>query len=152
MTILQHSVFYSLLGDGALQACGVRLLRTRRPGRLVVKSGRAWITRQGDLDDHVLSAGDAMDLRAHEQIVVEPWEGGTAVRLSWCGAQRRAAFLRGAEALRAGALRWLARCPPQPATGCWPSRATPRPGPAAPTAPCPASNRGLRPARSSSPR
>jgi hypothetical protein len=109
MTILQHSVFYSLLGDGALQACGVRLLRTRRPGRLMVKSGRAWITRQGDLDDHVLSAGDAMDLRAHEQIVVEPWEGGTQVRLSWCGAQRRAAFLRGAEALRAGALRWLAR-------------------------------------------
>ena len=34
MTILQHSVFYPLRGDGALQACGVRLLRTRRHGRL----------------------------------------------------------------------------------------------------------------------
>jgi Protein of unknown function (DUF2917) len=109
MTILQHSVFYPLRGDGALQACGVRLLRTRRPGRLVVKSGRAWITRRGDLDDHVLSAGDAMELHADEQIVVEPWEGGTPVRLSWCGAQRRAAFLRGAEALRGDALRLVAR-------------------------------------------
>jgi hypothetical protein len=109
MTILQHSVFYPLHGDGALQACGVRLLRTRRPGRLVVKSGRAWITRQGDLDDHVLSAGEAMELHADEQLVVEPWEGGTQVRLSWCGTQRRAALLRGAEALRGGALRWVAR-------------------------------------------
>jgi hypothetical protein len=108
MTILQHSVFYPLLGDGAMQACGVRLLRTRRPGRLVVKSGRAWITRRGDLDDHVLSAGEAVDLRADEQVVVEPWEGGTQVRLAWCGAQPRAALLRGVDGLRARALRGLA--------------------------------------------
>jgi Protein of unknown function (DUF2917) len=108
MTILQHSVFYPLLGDGALQACGVRLLRTRRPGRLVVKAGRAWITRQGDLDDHVLAAGEAVDLRADEQVVVEPWEGGTQVRLAWCGVQRRAAFLRGLDGLRARALRAVA--------------------------------------------
>lgn len=109
MTILQHSVFYSLRGDGALQACGARLLRTDRPGRLMVKSGRAWITRRGDLDDHVLSAGQAVELRADEQVVVEPWEGGTQVRLAWCGAQRRAALLRRGEGLRDGALRWVAR-------------------------------------------
>ena len=108
MTILQHSVFYPLLGDGALQACGVRLLRTRRPGRLVVKSGRAWITRQGDLDDHVLSPGEAVELRADEQVVVEPWDGGTSVRLAWCGAQRRAALLRGLDGLRARVLRGVA--------------------------------------------
>ena len=88
MTILQYSVFYSLHGDGALQACGVRLLRTRRPGRLVVKSGRAWITRQGDLDDHVLSAGEAMDLHADEQLVVEPWVQRTSLaRISSCGVE-----------------------------------------------------------------
>jgi hypothetical protein len=109
MMILQHSVFYPLHGNGALQACGARLLRTDRPGRLVVKSGRAWITRRGDLDDHVLSAGQAVELRADEQVVVEPWEGGTQVRLAWCGAQRRAALLRGGAALRDGALRWVAR-------------------------------------------
>lgn len=108
MTILQHSVFYPLLGDGALSACGVRLLRTRRPGRLVVQSGRAWITRRGDLDDHVLSAGQAVDLRADEQVVVEPWDGGTPVRLAWCGAQRRAALLRGVDGLRARVLRAVA--------------------------------------------
>ncbi len=109
MTILQHSVFYSLRGDGALQANGVRLLRTRRPGRLLVKSGRAWITRQGDPDDHVLSAGQAVELRADEQVVVAPWEDGSSVRLTWCGAQRRAALLRAAVALRGAALRGVAR-------------------------------------------
>ncbi len=109
MTILQHSVFYPLRGDGALQACGVRLLRTRRPGRLLVKSGRAWITRQGDLDDHVLSAGEAVELRADEQVVVEPWDRGSPVRLAWCGAQRRAALLRAGATLRGGVLRWVAR-------------------------------------------
>jgi hypothetical protein len=108
MTILQHSVFYPLLRDGALQACGVRLLRTRRPGRLMVKSGRAWITRRGDIDDHVLSAGQAVELRADEQVVVEPWEGGTPVKLAWCSAQRRAALLRGADALRGAVLRRVA--------------------------------------------
>lgn len=109
MTILQHSVFYSLRGDGALQACGVRLLRTRRPGRLLVKSGRAWITRQGDPDDHVLSAGEGVELRADEQVVVEPWDGGSQVRLAWCSAQRRAVLLRAGVALRSGALRLVAR-------------------------------------------
>jgi hypothetical protein len=109
MTILQHSVFYPLRGDGALQASGVRLLRTRRPGRLLVRSGRAWITRQGDPDDHVLSAGEAVELRADEQVVVEPWDGGSPVRLAWCSAQRRAALLRAGAALRGAALRWVAR-------------------------------------------
>lgn len=105
MTILQHSVFYPLRGDGFLQACGVRLLRTRQPGRLTVKAGRAWITRQGDLDDHVLSAGQAVDLRADERVVVEPWQDGTSVRLVWRGAQRRAALLR----WRGAVLRGVAR-------------------------------------------
>ncbi len=109
MTILQHSVFYPLHGDGALGACGVRLLRTRRPGRLTVKSGRAWITRSGDLDDHVLSAGQAVELRADEQVVVEPWDGGTPVKLAWCSAQRRAAILRAADTLRGALLRGVAR-------------------------------------------
>lgn len=109
MTILQHSAFHPLLADGALQACGVQLLRTRRAGRLVVRSGRAWITRQGDPDDHVLSAGDAMDLAADERVVLEPWQGGTPVRLSWCSAQRPASVLRAADALRGTTLRWAAR-------------------------------------------
>jgi len=109
MTILQHTVFHPLIGDGAMQACGVRLLRTRRAGRLMVKSGRAWITRRGDFDDHVLSAGQAVDLRADEQVVVEPWEVGTPVRLAWSSAQRRVAVLRAADALRGVVLRRIAR-------------------------------------------
>lgn len=108
MTILQHSVFYPLLSDGVLLACGARLLRTRRPGRLMVSAGRAWITRQGDPDDHVLSAGEVVRLKADEQVVVEPWVGGTQVRLAWCGDQPRALSLRWAEGLRAAALRALA--------------------------------------------
>lgn len=108
MTILQHSVFYPLLGEGALETCSARLLRTRRAGRLTVESGRAWITRRGDLDDHVLAAGEAVELGADEQVVVEPWVGGTPVQLAWHSAQRRAVLLRGADALRERVLRGVA--------------------------------------------
>jgi hypothetical protein len=98
----------SLLGDGALSACGVKSLRTRRPGRLTVAAGQAWVTRLGDLDDHVLGAGQAVVLRANEQVVVEPWVGGSPVHLAWRSDQPRALAWRGFEALAAAGLRAFA--------------------------------------------
>jgi len=100
MMILQHT--------GALSACGAKLLRTCRPGRLTVAAGRAWVTRLGDLDDHVLVAGQALRLRANEQVVVEPWIDGSQVRLAWHGDQPRRWVWRGFEALATAALRALA--------------------------------------------
>ncbi|WP_431259680.1 DUF2917 domain-containing protein [Roseateles chitinivorans] len=39
-------------------------LRLRRPVRLRVHGGRAWITRAGCLDDHWLAPGQTLDLPA----------------------------------------------------------------------------------------
>jgi Protein of unknown function (DUF2917) len=101
MTYAEHTFLLPLCGDGALSARGARSLQTRRSGRLTVASGRVWLTRRGDLDDHVLSAGEALRLRADEQAVVEPWVDGTSVRLAWRGDQPRARVLRWADAVRA---------------------------------------------------
>jgi hypothetical protein len=104
MTILQHSPALLLSADGVLSACRARLVRTRRAGRLTVAAGRAWVTRQGDLDDHVLAAGQQLALGADERVVIEPWDGRSAVRLAWSGDQR-AGVLRALERLAAGARR-----------------------------------------------
>lgn len=67
----------------------VRLAGT---GELRVEQGRVWLTREGDLDDHVLAAGDCMRLRAGDIAVVEPWLRGEPTRVAWRpAAQRRRA-------------------------------------------------------------
>ncbi len=38
---------------------------------LRVLQGRVWLTRFGDPDDHFLNAGDSLDLRPHDQVVIE---------------------------------------------------------------------------------
>jgi hypothetical protein len=105
MMILQHSGSTQWFVDGGLSACGARLFRTRRPGRLTVSAGRAWVTRVGDLDDHVLDAGQTLALRADERVVVEPWVNGSPVRLAWRSDQRRALPARVVDALAAAARR-----------------------------------------------
>jgi hypothetical protein len=49
------------------------LAATRAPRRLVVTSGRLWLTVTGGCDDHWLAAGEGLTLAAGEQIVVEAW-------------------------------------------------------------------------------
>src|SRR5262245_58223634 len=56
MMILQHDATLSWFVDGPLASCRARLWRARRAGHLTVSSGRVWVTRAGDLDDHVLEA------------------------------------------------------------------------------------------------
>ena len=101
MTISQHTHSLPLSG-GAVHAREARLLRTRRAGCLTVAAGQVWLTRQGDLDDHVLSPGQTVCLRADERVVVEPWASGTLVQLAWCSNQPRARALRWVDAARAG--------------------------------------------------
>jgi hypothetical protein len=102
MTISQHTLSLPLSG-GAVQARGPQLLRTRRAGCLTVAAGQVWLTRQGDLDDHVLSPGQTVCLRADERVVVEPWASGTLVQLAWRSDQPRARALRWVDAVRTGA-------------------------------------------------
>jgi len=89
MMILQHNATLSWLVDGPLSACRARALRARQAGRLTVAAGRVWITRAGDLDDHVLDAGETLAIDAHEDVVVEPWRAGAAARLAWRSDQPR---------------------------------------------------------------
>lgn len=54
-----------------------------RAGCLTVQGGRAWITRDGDIDDHVLSAGEHLYLTAGDVVTVGAWRTGEAVSLAW---------------------------------------------------------------------
>jgi len=74
----------------------------RRPGEFVVTHGRLWLTREGDLDDHVLEPG--------HRVVVEPWQRGERTVIAWraspqsvFGALPRAAAAFGLRGLAAAA-------------------------------------------------
>jgi len=101
MMILQHNASMSWFVDGPLSARGPRALRSRRAGRLTVSAGRVWVTRAGDLDDHVLGAGQALVIGAHEQVVVESWRDGSSACLAWRSDQPRALLARARDALAA---------------------------------------------------
>ena len=49
------------------------LAATRAPCRLVVTSGRLWLTVTGGGDDHWLVAGEGFTLAAGQRVVVEAW-------------------------------------------------------------------------------
>lgn len=55
----------------------------RRGGVLSIVEGRAWLTRNGELGDHLLTAGQQVRLGALERAVVEPWDRGVGVALRW---------------------------------------------------------------------
>lgn len=114
MTNADFKPFFTLSGQDRFSTRGVQRLRTRHGGRLSVVRGRIWLTRQHDLDDHVLAEGQSLQLGAHDQVVVQPWVDGHAARLAWQGDQPRRlraaeAPLRVAGAARAAALRGLER-------------------------------------------
>ena len=48
-------------------------------GRLSVVDGQVWLTRPGDPDDHVLAAGDSIEVDDAAHTLVESWGGGAAV-------------------------------------------------------------------------
>lgn len=123
MTSLHQSEAIDVLGRRSrpVTVLAPRRLRSRQAGWLVVQQGRAWITRDGDPDDHVLAAGQGVWLPAGAAAVIEPWHAGHPVRLDWqwAGAPGQRGARRGlgvadrawlvlAEVLRATAGRLLA--------------------------------------------
>lgn len=50
-------------------------------GWLVVAGEPAWLTREGDEDDHVLSRGGVLPVRAGERIHLGPWAEGSRPRV-----------------------------------------------------------------------
>jgi len=56
---------------------------TGAEGDLAVRSGRLWLTRDHDLNDHVLRVGERFMLRASDVVVIEPWQRDELTRVSW---------------------------------------------------------------------
>ncbi len=49
------------------------LAAARTPRRLVVTTGRLWLTISGGTHDHWLRAGEGLTLAAGQEVVVEAW-------------------------------------------------------------------------------
>lgn len=80
---------FASLGLAALeQPSSLALPQPRRwvatdAGWLAVQAGRAWLTRDGDLDDHVLATGERLWLRRGDRVTAEGWQPGEPVWLVW---------------------------------------------------------------------
>ncbi len=73
MSILNNSMPFCALRPGHVVALA------GGSGRLSVVDGRVWLTRPGDPDDHLLAAGDSIEVDDASRTLVEPWGGGAAV-------------------------------------------------------------------------
>lgn len=72
-------------------------------GWVTVQAGRAWLTRDGDFDDHVLTTGERLWLRRGDVLTAEAWQPGEPAWLVW-RPEPGQAFLASLTALAAGGL------------------------------------------------
>jgi len=81
--LMMNSQFYAQ-GPASLPLAFGEAQRLRGlVGELTVASGRVWLTRDGDLDDYVLGAGDHFMLAADDVVVVEAWQRDESTTLAW---------------------------------------------------------------------
>lgn len=52
-------------------------------GELRVTEGRVWLTRSGDLDDHLIEAGQRIRLNGSEGAIIEAWQPAAGARVQW---------------------------------------------------------------------
>lgn len=83
------SQFYAASLGGLAMQFGQPVRIDHQAGEFVVRSGRVWLTRRGDLDDHVLEAGQRVRLAAADTAVIEPWQRGEPTVVDWHPAQPR---------------------------------------------------------------
>jgi len=72
-------------------------------GWVTVQAGRAWLTRDGDLDDHVLKTGERLWLQRGDVLTAEAWQADEPAWLVW-RPEPAQAFLTSLTALAAGGL------------------------------------------------
>lgn len=53
------------------------------PGALTVLGGRVWLTRRGDIDDHILDAEQRLHLAGGDGAVIEAWQPAAGATLRW---------------------------------------------------------------------
>ena len=64
-------------------AAGEALHLGRLGGDLTVVDGRVWLTRDGDLGDHVVEPGQKVRLAVNENAVIESAQTGGSVTVRW---------------------------------------------------------------------
>ena len=64
-------------------ATGEALHLGRLGGDLVVVDGRVWLTRDGDLGDHVVEPGQRIRLAVNDNAVIESAETGATATVHW---------------------------------------------------------------------
>ncbi|MDQ2927801.1 MAG: DUF2917 domain-containing protein, partial [Pseudomonadota bacterium] len=52
-------------------------------GQVSVLCGRVWLTSPGDLDDHVLEAGESFDVASSGPTLIEAWYGASPALVAW---------------------------------------------------------------------
>lgn len=72
-------------------ATGEALHLGRLGGELAVVAGRVWLTRDGDLGDHVVEPGERIRLAVDDNAVIEAAETGGTVTVRWY--PRRQSFI-----------------------------------------------------------
>ncbi len=78
-----------------------------RGGELTVVAGRVWLTRRGDLGDHVLGTGQRVRLGTDEAAVIEAWDAAAGATVRW--QPHRAGFVAAVLAEPLRGLAFLAR-------------------------------------------
>jgi hypothetical protein len=85
-----------MMNTQSSEACSgttTRVLKTLRAGhvlplgsaggRLDVLHGRVWLTREGDLHDHVVATGESLRVPAHGRALVEGWDDAEPALVAW---------------------------------------------------------------------
>lgn len=87
---------------------GVARWQVGTTGWLAVEGATVWLTRDGELDDHVLEPGQGLPLRSGDRITVEPWSTGARARLVWspAAAAQHERVLRAAGLARTAGAGW----------------------------------------------
>jgi Protein of unknown function (DUF2917) len=78
-------------------------------GWVTVQTGRVWLTRDGDLDDHVLATGGRLWLHRGDALTAEAWQKDQPAWLVWRPEPAQRWLLALAGALTAHAAGGLAR-------------------------------------------
>jgi hypothetical protein len=75
-------------------------LLVTEPAWLLPRSGSVWVTREGDLNDYVLEAGQRMALARGDRVAVGAWDEGQPALWDWTPmrAAQRYRLVRGAAA------------------------------------------------------
>jgi hypothetical protein len=80
---MMNAQFYAVAGGPVETVFGHPLRVENLAGEFAVLEGRVWLTRRGDLDDHVLEPGQRVVLEPSDDVVIEAWSRGETARLAW---------------------------------------------------------------------